>query len=493
MIKAMPRVRGGVKGVDRRWRGAPLRTRLTAAAAFSATFAIVAVVAVAYVAVRHELLADLDNQLRHQAKEVQIHNLYDPTTGLLLADQHGHPLLQVSTQFGEVGGYLQAVDATGNHYTASPYNLPISSADKRIASRGGSMLRDTYVAGVHVRMLTTAYRVGDGQIAVQLALPLTSVDHQLHKVATALLFLVLAGLALATIGSWFVVRRTLRPVATLTDAAERIAETRDLTTRIEDYGEDELGRLASTFNVMLDALEKSLGQQRQLILDASHELRTPLASLRTNVEVLHDVERLSIDQRRALLDGIVTQLEELTGLVADVVELARGDAPQSAQENIAFDDLVSHAVDRARRHWPNLIFMLDTERVVVRGVAARLDRAVANLLDNAGKFSPPGGVVDVTLGTDGTLTVADAGPGIPDEALAHVFDRFYRADTARALPGSGLGLSIVKQVAEGHGGTITLTNRDTGGTVARLRVPPMGRGAPIGVVAAPGEPAPAAT
>jgi two-component system sensor histidine kinase MprB len=135
--------------------------------------------------------------------------------------------------------------------------------------------------------------------------------------------------------------------------------------------------------------------------------------------------------------------------------------------------------------------MLDAERVIVRGVAARLDRAVANLLDNAGKFSPPGGVVDVSLSDDGTLSVADKGPGIPDEALAHVFDRFYRADTARALPGSGLGLSIVKQVVDGHGGTVTLSNRDAGGTVARLWLPPVDRRAPIGVVAATPERTPA--
>jgi two-component system sensor histidine kinase MprB len=446
----------------------------------------VAVVAVAYVAVRHELLGDLDKQLRHQATEVRVAQGFTQNSTKIV------PSVTISNQIGEVGGYLQAIDSSGQSATHGP-KLPISAKDVDIAAHGGTVLRDVSVNGVHVRMLTKPLPAAGNGIAVQLALPLTSVDHQLHKVAVALLFLVLAGLALATFGSWFLVRRTLRPVATLTDAAERIAETRDLTTRIEDYGEDELGRLASTFNIMLDALERSLGQQRQLILDASHELRTPLASLRTNVEVLHDVERLSIEQRRALLEGIVTQLDELTGLVADVVELARGDAPQSAQENIPLDDLVSHAVDRARRHWPNLVFMLDVDRVVVRGVAARLDRAVANLLDNAGKFSPPGGVVDVGLRRDGTLTVADRGPGIPETELAQVFDRFYRADTARALPGSGLGLSIVKQVADGHGGTVTLTNRETGGTVARLWLPPVDRGGPIGDVEAAQEPTPATT
>jgi two-component system sensor histidine kinase MprB len=250
--------------------------------------------------------------------------------------------------------------------------------------------------------------------------------------------------------------------------------TRDLTTRIEDYGADELGRLASTFNGMLDALERSLDQQRQLILDASHELRTPLASLRTNVEVLHDVERLSMEQRRALLNGIVTQLDELTGLVADVVELARGDAPETSHEDVAFDELVGHEVDRARRHWPSLIFRFEHEPLVVRGVPARLARAVANVLDNAGKFSPAGSEVDVVLTANGVLTVSDHGPGIPEDAISRVFDRFYRADEARALPGSGLGLSIVKQVVDGHSGTVSIANREGGGAVVRVALPPAG-------------------
>jgi signal transduction histidine kinase len=174
-----------------------------------------------------------------------------------------------------------------------------------------------------------------------------------------------------------------------------------------------------------------------------------------------------------LLDGIVTQLDELTGLVADVVELARGDAPESAQEDIALDDLVVNAVARARRYWPNIVFMLETEAVTVRGVPSRLDRAIANLLDNAGKFSPSGSVVDTALTSGGVLTVADRGPGVPEEALEQVFDRFYRADEARALPGSGLGLAIVKQVMDGHRGTVALTNRPDGGTLATATFVPI--------------------
>jgi two-component system, OmpR family, sensor histidine kinase MprB len=319
--------------------------------------------------------------------------------------------------------------------------------------------------------LLTTPLPGVSGYAVEIALPLTDVDRQLHTLRAAFVLLALGGLGLTIAAAWAAVRRTMRPVQTLTETAEQVAATRDLTVRIPAQGNDELGRLAATFNTMLDALERSHGAQRQLVMDASHELRTPLASLRTNVEVLHDVDRLEPVQREALLAGIVTQLDELTGLVADVVELARGEASPAEHDDVALDELVANAVERARRHWPALTFRLQTAPVTVRGVSRRLDRAVANMLDNAGKFSPPGGVVDVVLGSDAALTVADRGPGVPPEALPHVFDRFYRADDARGLPGSGLGLAIVQQVVEGHGGVITLVNRDGGGAVARLQLP----------------------
>jgi two-component system sensor histidine kinase MprB len=465
----LPRVRRGIDTVDDRWQGLPLRTRLTAAAALAATLTIVAVIAVAYLAVRHELLSNIDSQLRRQEREVHTTQVMSPFNVL-------QTQLHVEAHVGDVGGYAQLVYASGQVRPAQGQTVQFAAtaAEVRVAQLGtGRVYRDTSVNGLPLRVLTQPLKSVSG-LAVQIALPMEATDDQLHKVRTAFLILALTGLGLVLLLSWFVVRRTMRPVARLTATAEQIAQTRDLTTRIEDYGTDELGRLASTFNTMLDALERSLGQQRQLILDASHELRTPLASLRTNVEVLNDLDRLTADQRRSLLAGIVTQLDELTGLVADVVELARGDVPQSALEDVQLDDLVAHAIDRARRHWPNLVFMTQTEPATVRGVPSRLDRAVANLLDNAGKFSPPGSVVDVTLTADGVLTVADHGPGIPDEALDHVFDRFYRADEARGLPGSGLGLSIVKQVVDGHGGTIRLSNRSTGGALVRMTLPIVG-------------------
>jgi two-component system, OmpR family, sensor histidine kinase MprB len=466
MTSPIPSVRERLGAVDRRWRNSSLVTRLTTVTAFAATVAIVAVIAVAYIAVRHELLSNVDSQLSRQVDELQVTTEINPASGL--------PYIRVSTRVGEVGGYAELITSSGQAQPAfgQQVRIPVTPADLRVASQGGGTYYDATVNDLHLRVLARPLPDAQNE-AVLIALPLTAVDSQLHKLRVSFLFLALCGLGLVIAGGWLVVRRTLRPVAKLTETAEQIAVTRDLTTRITDYGSDELGRLASTFNLMLDALERSVGQQRQLILDASHELRTPLASLRTNVEVLHDVDRLSEAQRRALLDGIVTQLDELTALVADVVELARGDIPESAQEDVALDDLVTHAVARARRHWPNVIFMLDALPVTVRGVPARLDRAIANLLDNAGKFSPAGSVVDATVSADGTVTVADRGPGVPEDAVAFVFDRFYRADEARAMPGSGLGLAIVKQVVENHHGTVNLTNRPGGGTLVEVKLPPI--------------------
>lgn len=464
MISRIHRARDAIIGtahdVDRRWRDLPLRTRLTTAAAATATLTIIAVVAVAYVAVRHELRGQIDSQLRHQTHEIVVGTGFNPQTG------YGY---NVNNGVGDTGSYSQIIAESG---AAVPGGdpLPISPEDVAVAAGQRSVaLHDATYGGHQIRLITVPLnRAG---LAAQIALPLRDVNRQLRVLALAFLVLALGGFLLTVLASWGAVRRIMRPIDSFTTTAEEIAETRDLTLRIQSYGSDELGRLAGSFNTMLDALERSLDAQRQLVVDASHELRTPLASLRTNVEVLNDIDRLSPPQREALLAGIVSQLEELTGLVADVVELARGESPPSEHEEIAWDEVVETAVARARRHWPSLTFACRTEPVRVRGVTGRLERAVANMLDNAGKFSPAGSVVDVDLRANGVLTVADVGPGVPPEVLPYVFDRFYRADDARALPGSGLGLAIVKQVVDGLGGTIELANRPGGGAVATMTLP----------------------
>jgi two-component system sensor histidine kinase MprB len=436
-----------------------LRSRLVAAAMAAVFVAVSGVVLVAYAAVRHELRRPLDAQLRAQTATLQ------GQAGR--ANPFG---VRLRTEIGQVGGYVQVLADTGA--TGRPDGqavLPVSDADRTVARRGDvEVLRDATVDGRPVRMLTSPLLDG---FAVQVALPRTTMDAQLRRLTRAFLVVGALGLGIAAGLALLVARRALAPVSGLTEAAERIAETRDLTLRIDASRDDELGRLAASFNTMLSALESSVGAQRQLVADASHELRTPLASLRTNVELLHRVDELAPDVREEVIAAVVGQVEELTSLVSDVVELARGDEPAESWADVAYDDLVLTAVDRAKRHWPGATFEVTTVPVTVRGVARRLDRAVTNLLDNAAKFSGAGARVEVTLDANATLTVRDHGPGVPVEALPHVFGRFYRAEEARALPGSGLGLAIVQQLAESHGGRVSLRNADGGGTVAELTLP----------------------
>jgi two-component system sensor histidine kinase MprB len=221
---------------------------------------------------------------------------------------------------------------------------------------------------------------------------------------------------------------------------------------------------------MLEALQRSQGAQRQLVADASHELRTPLTSLRTNMEVLARGGPPEAEDRDRLRRDVIVQIEELTGLVADLVELARDEEPEPPPaEELRFDRLVGAAVERAQRHAPHVRFEAELEPALVRGVPPRLDRAVANLLDNAAKYSPPGTTVEVRL-RDGELTVRDHGPGIAEEERDLVFDRFYRAAEARGRPGSGLGLAIVRQVAESHGGSVRAEAAAGGGALLRMRL-----------------------
>jgi len=235
-------------------------------------------------------------------------------------------------------------------------------------------------------------------------------------------------------------------------------------------GSDELSRLAASFNTMLGVLEASLSTQRQLVADASHELRTPLTSIRTNIEVMSRSDGLSIEERRELLKDVIAQLEDLSVLVGDLVELARGSEPKLEPEDVRLDEVVERAVDVARRRSPGVLFTASLEPTMVRGVPSRLERAVGNLLDNGAKWSPPEQKVEVTL-RGGELWVRDHGPGIDEADLPFVFDRFYRSPSARGLPGSGLGLAIVRQVAESHGGRVSAEPAPGGGALFRLSLP----------------------
>jgi two-component system sensor histidine kinase MprB len=406
----------------------------------------------AYLVIRHELRAEVDDSLRDRvaviARRPELARIPPPL-------------------LGGAGGYVQLVfdDGRAERPRGATVALPVDNRTLAVArgERDG-FFSDTHVAGTHVRMVTapTPFRV-----AVQVARPLTEQDRTLRRVGFVLLFLSAGGVALAAILGGAVARAALRPVAELTGAVEHVRETGDLTRRVDSPSTDELGRLAGSFNEMLDALETSVSSQRQLVADASHELRTPLTSLRTNLDVLDRARDLPEDERGRLLRDVRLQLEELTTLVTDLVELARGGEREAPEEDVRLDELVAAAVERARAHSPGIVFEERLEPTVVRGAPQRLDRAVANLLDNAAKWSPAGASVEVAV-AGGAVTVRDHGPGISPEDLPHVFDRFYRAPASRSLPGSGLGLAIVRQVADAHGGTVTAEAAKGGGAVLRL-------------------------
>jgi two-component system sensor histidine kinase MprB len=317
-----------------------------------------------------------------------------------------------------------------------------------------------------VRLLTVPYIQG---YAVQVARSLTEVDHTLGRIRTYLFVIDAAGIALAAALGLLVSGAALAPVRRLTDATENVTATGDLTERIDESGRDELSRLASRFNTMLGALEDSTRAQRQLVADASHELRTPLTSLRTNIEVLASERTLPAGERERLLRDVVEQLGEMTTVVAELIDLARGDQQHHETEDVRLELLVAGAVERARRNRPGVTFITELQQSFVHGVPSNIERAVANLLDNAAKWTPPGGQVEVEV-ADATVTVRDHGPGIDEEDLPHVFNRFYRASAARKQPGSGLGLAIVRQVATAHGGDVVAERADGGGTRMTLRL-----------------------
>ena len=417
--------------------------------------AIVLASALAYLALRHQLRAEVDRTLEARAADLQEH----PRELLLLRFP--------PPELGGPGSYVQLVRANGTAIRPSfeTVALPVDARVREVAAgRREGFLSDAHLADTHVRVITAPLVPG---FAVQVARPLTEEDRTLHRVGLVLLLASLGGIALAALLGGAVARAALTPVSELTSAVDHVATTRDLSRRIEVEGGDELARLAVRFNEMLSALEASLQAQQQLVADASHELRTPLTSLRTNIEVLARGD-VPPDERERILADVRVQLEELSLLVGDLVELAREGEPEPETEEVSLDVIVESAVERARTHAPRVRFALSAEPTVVRGVPSKLERAVANLLDNAAKWSPAGGLVEVSV-RGGEVTVRDHGPGIDPADLPHVFDRFYRAPAARRLPGSGLGLAIVRQVADLHRGTVSAEPAEGGGTLLRLK------------------------
>jgi two-component system, OmpR family, sensor histidine kinase MprB len=433
------------------------RARLTLVAATAVALAVALASVVVYFVVRDQLTSQVDSALQRRAVQIQ-------------RGPFRQPFSQVpEAALGEAGGYIQLVGADGTIQRPPGEDIPIPVTPEVLAvaaGEAGPFYADATIADTHGRVLTVPLSNG---LALQILLSLEEVDNTLDGLRTFLILITLAGIALAVALGLLVSRAAIAPVARLTRATERVTETGDLSERIDSGGQDELSRLAESFNAMLGALEESTKAQRQLVADASHELRTPLTSLRTNFEVLMSDRELDPDERRRLLDDVVEQIAEMTTLIAELIELARGDQLPSKPQDVRLDLVAQEAVERARRDRPGITFKTDLRESVVRGVPSSLERAIGNVLDNAAKWSPPGGEVDVNV-EDGTVTVRDRGPGIDEADMPHVFDRFYRSPSARTLPGSGLGLAIVRQVAEAHGGEVVAERAEGGGTRITLRL-----------------------
>jgi two-component system sensor histidine kinase MprB len=467
-----------------------MRIRLTLKARFilvagGAVAAVaLAITAVAFVAIR----TDLQNQVRQEiagradsvVRQAQQYHGHIPAGWVPPHSSGGFANLT----------YTQVVTSDGEVWAPpGDLNLLAPGAAAIAVAAGDEDSFYSFARINNIRAMVYTERIGPG-LAIQVAEALTTTDEEVSSIGTMLAALSVVGVLSATLLGWAVARTGLAPVGWLAGVAEEVTLTGDPGRRVVGRGlyasrRDELGRLAMSFNAMLGALQRSLDAQRRLVSDASHELRTPLASLRINADVLLEHPEMPAAERTEILARVADQVEELSRLVASVTDLARGEPLQKERSQVRFDAVASDALDAARRDWPKTEFDADLSPCTVDGSADRLRVVVKNLLDNAAKFGPPEGPIEVRL-ADGELTVRDHGPGIDPDDLPFVFDRFYRATSSRSAPGAGLGLAVVREIALGHGGTVTADPAPGGGTVMRFSL--SGRRAPDPAASAPAAP-----
>jgi two-component system sensor histidine kinase MprB len=424
------------------------RSRVIAATVLAAAVAVVLACSGAYVTTSHSLMRAVDESL-NQAY-------------LSIHQSPGNPDEESQT----AGAYFEIVSPTGQ--TSRTSAVPIDATIKAVAA--GTLprtLRTVTIGSLSYRELINPIPAGSFVACetglCQLTTPaaelfvvnVTGQQVELRRLADNLIAVALLGLVLAFGGGLLLARRALQPLGEVTDTIESIATTNDFEQRLDAEGGDELGRLRRVFNELLESVESSQYLQRQLVMDASHELRTPLTSLRTNAQLLSRAAELEPEDVRQITNDMVTQVDELAALVTDLGELARGERSEGDVEPLRLDELVDEQVETARTYarLKNITIEATASPTVVNGRRDRLVRAVSNLLTNAIKFTPADGQIRVTV-AGGVVTVSDSGPGVAPADRDHVFDRFWRAASARSLPGSGLGLSIVAQVAAEFDGSV---------------------------------------
>ncbi len=350
--------------------------------------------------------------------------------------------------------------------------IPVTDADRQAAASGRSFVsaRTQSIDGRPYRVLTVAG--GDGRGALLMARDWSASAAVLQRLALVLLVCSLALATVAAFAGWWFARRITRRLIDLTQTAGEVSQTGQLDVTVPGGGNDEVGRLASSFNSMLARLADSQADQQRLVQDAGHELRTPLTSLRTNISLLERFDELSPEVRERVLADLKGESRELSGLVNEVLTLAGGQGAEGGPQPVRLAAIAESVATRARRRTGREV-SLSTDASVAVASAAGLERAVWNLVENAAKFDTSGGPIDITV-TDGVIEVLDRGPGVPADEVTHIFDRFYRPVASRSMPGSGLGLAIVKDVAEQAGGRAYVKARDGGGSVFGIALPMVG-------------------
>lgn len=471
-----------MKKVLRRFQTLPIRSRLAMLVAAAVAFAVAAVSVTCWFIVQGKLYEQVNADLQRGMRGPQISKAQDALNNCSKTAQpngrfFGNTSSQVVTQDGRVCVTQDSASV-----------IKVTKADKSEIKEGdvGEVYfrNGTDENGNDVRVMTqplgpttTASGAVGPNVGLVVAVPLKSTQNTLNDLALILLLVSGIGVLGAGAAGLAVARAGLRPVDKLTEAVEHVARTEDLGIRIpvEDDAEDEVARLSRSFNSMTSSLASSRELQQQLIADAGHELRTPLTSLRTNIELLTRSEEtgrpIPEADRKALLASVKAQMTELASLIGDLQELSRSEGQRGERvQVVSLQDTAEAALRRARLRGPELTITADLQPWYVRAEPSALERALVNILDNAVKFSPEGGTIEVQL-SEGVLTVRDHGPGIPEDELPYVFDRFWRSPSARALPGSGLGLSIVVRTVQQAGGEVTLERAQGGGTVATVRLP----------------------